>query len=125
LIFKTGGDTTAQGNYKYAVMAVEYFTKHIEANPLVNIAVVGLKRFFWQNIIYHFRVPRKLTVDNAKQFDFHIFKDFCHQMGVETGCDTTAQGNYMYAVVVVEYFTKRIEAKPLVNITIVGLKRFF
>jgi hypothetical protein len=28
-------------------------------------------------------VRRKTTVDNAKQFDYHIFKDFCHQMGVE------------------------------------------
>jgi IS30 family transposase len=28
-------------------------------------------------------VPRKITVDNTKQFDCHIFKDFCHQMGVE------------------------------------------
>jgi hypothetical protein len=30
-----------------------------------------------------FWVPRKITVDNAKQFDYHIFKDFCHQMGVK------------------------------------------
>jgi transposase len=28
-------------------------------------------------------VPRKIIVDNAKQFDCHIFRDFCHQMGVE------------------------------------------
>jgi hypothetical protein len=28
-------------------------------------------------------VPTKITFDNAKQFDCHIFKDFCHQMGVE------------------------------------------
>jgi hypothetical protein len=28
-------------------------------------------------------VPRKITFDNAKQFDYHIFKDFCHQMGVK------------------------------------------
>jgi hypothetical protein len=28
-------------------------------------------------------VPRKITVNNDKQFDYHIFKDFCHQMGVK------------------------------------------
>jgi hypothetical protein len=58
--------TTAQGNYKYAVVAVEYFTKWIEAKSLVNIAVVGLKRFFWQNIIWRFGVLWKITVDNTK-----------------------------------------------------------
>jgi hypothetical protein len=65
------------------VVAVEYFTKWIEAKPIVNIAIVGLKRFFWKNIICHFGVPKEITVDNAKQFDCHIFKDFCYQMGVE------------------------------------------
>jgi hypothetical protein len=65
------------------MVAVEYFTKWIEAKPLVNIAAVGFKRFFWQNIICHFGVPRKITVDNGKQFDCHIFKDFCHHMGVK------------------------------------------
>jgi hypothetical protein len=39
--------TTAQGNYKFTVVAVEYFTKWIEVKHLVNIAVAGLKRFFW------------------------------------------------------------------------------
>jgi hypothetical protein len=75
--------TIAHGNYKFAVVAVEYFTKWIEAKPLVNIAAGGVKRFFWQNIICQFGVPRKITVDNAKQFDYHLFKDFCYQMGVE------------------------------------------
>jgi hypothetical protein len=39
--------TTAQGNHKFAVVAVEYFTKWIEVKHLVNIVVAGLKRFFW------------------------------------------------------------------------------
>jgi hypothetical protein len=75
--------TTTQGNYKYAVVVVEYFTNWRDVKPLFNIAVAELKRFFWQNIIYHFRVPRNIAVDNAKQFGCHIFKEFCHQMGVE------------------------------------------
>jgi hypothetical protein len=43
--------TTTQGNYKFIVVAVEYFTNWIEVKPLVNIAAAGLKRFFWHNII--------------------------------------------------------------------------
>jgi hypothetical protein len=35
---------TTQGNYKYAVVAVEYFTKWIEVKPLVNITFTSLKR---------------------------------------------------------------------------------
>jgi hypothetical protein len=61
-----GSLATSQGNYKYAVVAVEYFTKWIEAKPLVNIAAAKLKRFFRQNIICHFVVPRKIIVDNTK-----------------------------------------------------------
>jgi hypothetical protein len=59
------------------------FHKWIEVKPLVNKAAAGLKRFFWENIICCFGVPRKITVNNAKQFDCHIFKDFSHQMGVK------------------------------------------
>ena len=36
----------AQGNYKYAVVAVEYFTKWIEAKPLINITSETIKKFF-------------------------------------------------------------------------------
>jgi hypothetical protein len=74
---------TAQGNYQFVVVAVEYFRKWVEAKPLVNIATVGLKRFFWQNIICQFGVPREIIVNNTKQFDCHLFKDLCYQMGVK------------------------------------------
>ena len=70
--------TTAQGNYKFVMVAEEYFTKRIEAKPLVNIVAEGLKRFFWQNIICRFGVPREITFDNAKQFDCDLFKEFCY-----------------------------------------------
>jgi hypothetical protein len=73
----------AQGTHKFAVVVVKYFTKWIEVNTLVNIVVAGLKRFFWQNIICQFGVPREITVDNAKQFDCHLFKEFCYQIEVE------------------------------------------
>ena len=37
----------AQGNLKYAVVAVGYFTKWIEAKALTTIISVTVQRFFW------------------------------------------------------------------------------
>ncbi len=28
-------------------------------------------------------MPKEITADNDKQFDSHIFKDFCHQIGTK------------------------------------------
>jgi hypothetical protein len=57
---------TAQGNYKYAVVAVEYFTKWVEAKPMIKITSEAVRKFFWQNIICRFGVPKELTVNNGK-----------------------------------------------------------
>jgi hypothetical protein len=54
-----------KGN-KFAVIAVEYFIRWIEAKPLASITSDSVKNFFWQNIVCRFRVPRTLTVDNGK-----------------------------------------------------------
>jgi hypothetical protein len=69
--------TPAQGNYTFAVVAVEYFTKWIKAKPLTNVSSVTIKRFFWQNIICRYGVPRHITVGNTKYFDNVMFTEFC------------------------------------------------
>jgi transposase InsO family protein len=60
-----------------------YFTKWIEAKPLVNITSEAISKFIWQNIICRFGVPKELTVDNGKQFDSDLFKEFCHSIGMK------------------------------------------
>ena len=57
---------TAPGNYKIATVAVEYFSKWIEAKSLRDITARALQKFFGK-IICHFGVPREVTVDNGKQ----------------------------------------------------------
>jgi hypothetical protein len=72
-----------QGNFKYVVVAVEYFSKWIEAKPLATITSATVQMFFWQNIVYHFGVPKAITVDNGTQFDAKTFKTFCDQIGTK------------------------------------------
>jgi hypothetical protein len=73
----------AQGNLKYVVVAVQYFSKWIEAKPLATITSVMVQKFFWQNIVCRFGVPKAITVDNDTQFDAKAFKNFCDQIGTK------------------------------------------
>ena len=74
---------TAPGNYKYATVAVEYFSKWIEAKVLRGITAAAMQKFFWQNIVCRFGVPKEVTVDNGKQFDCTTFREFCSQLGTK------------------------------------------
>jgi hypothetical protein len=65
-------------------VAVDYFTKWLEAKALENITTPTIQKFFWQNIICRFGVPRELTVDNEKQFDCYSFKEYCKTLGTHT-----------------------------------------
>jgi hypothetical protein len=72
-----------QGNLKYVVVAVEYFSKWIEAKPLATITSATVQKFFWQNIVCRFGVPKAITMNNRTQFDAETFKDFCDRIGTK------------------------------------------
>jgi hypothetical protein len=75
--------TPTYGNYTFAIVAVEYFTKSVEAKLVTNITSATIQNFLWQNIICCYGVPQQITVNNAKYFDSAMFKDFCHQVGTK------------------------------------------
>jgi hypothetical protein len=49
-----------------------------------------------------------------------------HWWGIDiVGKLTPAQGNYTFAIVVLEYFTKWIEVKPVANVSSANIQNFF
>ena len=58
-----------RGQVKYAIIAVDYFTKWAEAEPLATITEKRTTNFIWCSIICHFGLPRCIITDNGKQFD--------------------------------------------------------
>ncbi|KAL0415764.1 UNVERIFIED_CONTAM: hypothetical protein Slati_3408300 [Sesamum latifolium] len=50
------------------LMAVDYFTKWVEAEPLARITEGEVMKFIWKNIICHFGIPREIISDNGRQF---------------------------------------------------------
>lgn len=71
----------SQRGNRFTVVAIEYFMRWIEAKPLATITSESVKKFFWQNIVCRFRVPRVRTVDNGKQFDLDHFREFSQTIG--------------------------------------------
>ena len=47
----------AKGQVKFAVVAVDYFTKWVEAEPLETIIEKKMEKFMLRNIISRFDVP--------------------------------------------------------------------
>ncbi|GJV32953.1 reverse transcriptase domain-containing protein [Tanacetum coccineum] len=65
----------AQGKVKFLIVAIDYFTKWIEAKPVATITGNQIKKFAWDNIVCRFGLPGEIISDNGKQFMDNPFKD--------------------------------------------------
>ncbi|XP_020973549.1 uncharacterized protein LOC107646977 isoform X3 [Arachis ipaensis] len=58
----------APGQVKFLLVAIDYFSKWIEAQPLARITAEKVRSFIWKNIICRFGIPREIIYDNGRQF---------------------------------------------------------
>ncbi|XP_062119381.1 uncharacterized protein LOC133833142 [Humulus lupulus] len=70
------------GGVKHAIVAIDYFTKWFEAEPLTTITSKKVLDFVIKNIICRYRLLRKIVSDNSLQFNNALFTDFCKRHGV-------------------------------------------
>ena len=68
---------------KYLIIAIEYFTKWIEAEPVAQITAHKVQHFVWKNIVWRFGVPRRLISDNGTQFASHQLRNLCAEVGIK------------------------------------------
>nr|CAH66249.1 OSIGBa0101A01.5 [Oryza sativa] len=73
----------ARNGYKFVIVAVEYFSRWIEAEPLGAITSATVQKFVWKNIICRFGVPKEFITDNGKQFDSEKFREMCEGLNLE------------------------------------------
>ena len=80
----------ATGNRRFVLVAMDYFTKWVEAEALANIQDVDDKKFVWRNIVTRFEVPESLVSNNRLQFDSKTFHEFCGSLGITNQYSTPA-----------------------------------
>nr|GEW51649.1 reverse transcriptase domain-containing protein [Tanacetum cinerariifolium] len=70
------------GKVKFLIVAMDYFTKWIEAKAVATITGGQVKKFVWDNIVCRFGIPREIISDNCKQFSDNPFKDWCDKLNI-------------------------------------------
>jgi transposase InsO family protein len=81
---QVGSLPKAPRNRRWLIVATDYFTKWVEAEPLTHITDSDSKKFSWKNIITRFGIPHTLISDNGP------FKAFCERHGIRNHFSTPA-----------------------------------
>ncbi|GJU51299.1 reverse transcriptase domain-containing protein [Tanacetum coccineum] len=75
--------TLARGGAKFVIVAIDYFTKWVEAKPLVKITGKEIIRFVMDNIICRYGLPRIIVTDNGAQLVSDPFKSWCKRFEIQ------------------------------------------
>ena len=54
-----------KGQVKFLLVAIDYFTKLVEAEDLATITKARIQSFVWKNIICRFSIPLTIISDNG------------------------------------------------------------
>src|SRR3954471_20813402 len=72
---------SSKGGHVYLLVAVDKFTKWIEAMPVTNQKGKTTIKFF-ESIVYRFGVPHNIITDNGSNFISKEFQDFCEDLRI-------------------------------------------
>jgi len=72
----------SRGWAKYAIVAVDYFTKWVDAEPLTKVSSAKVINFLIRNVLCRYGVPQKIISDNGLQFDSDEFANWCQEYGI-------------------------------------------
>lgn len=75
--------------YRYCLTCIDRFTRWPEAIPLITQEAEEVARALYSSWISRFGVPHRLTTDQGKQFESHLFRQLNRLLGV-THLRTTA-----------------------------------
>ncbi|GKE20208.1 reverse transcriptase domain-containing protein, partial [Tanacetum coccineum] len=71
------------GKIKYLIVAVDYFTKWIEAKAVTSITGRQVKNFAFDNIVCRFGIPATIITDNGTQLINDPFKSWAEGLGIK------------------------------------------
>ncbi|GKV19462.1 hypothetical protein SLEP1_g29723 [Rubroshorea leprosula] len=71
------------GGVTHLVVAVDYFTKWVEARPLSSLTSRRIEDFVFSAIICRYGIPNQIVTDNGPEFNCTSFRDCCSSYGIK------------------------------------------
>nr|XP_027083554.1 uncharacterized protein K02A2.6-like [Coffea arabica] len=75
-------DPPASNGHRFILVAIEYFTKWVEATTYKHVTKKVVSNFLRNNIICRFGVPETLITDNAKNLNNDMVDGLCEQFKI-------------------------------------------
>ena len=73
---------SSTGGHTFLLVAVDKFTKWIEANPVTNAGATTALNFV-KSIVFCFGVPHSIITDNGSNFIADEVQTYCEQQGIK------------------------------------------
>ena len=73
---------TTPAQKKLLLVAMDYFSKWIEAEAYASIKDRDVTRFIWKNIVCRFGIPKSVISDNGPQFNSRVYREFCQELKI-------------------------------------------
>ncbi|XP_071695037.1 uncharacterized protein [Rutidosis leptorrhynchoides] len=71
------------GNAKFLAVAIDFFSKWVEAKVLARITGENIKKFLWNDIVCRYGLPNEIVSDNGKQLADNPFKSWCEELSIK------------------------------------------
>ncbi|PKI34045.1 hypothetical protein CRG98_045565 [Punica granatum] len=105
----------ASNGHLFIPVAIDYFTKWIEAITLASVIAKAVTRFFKRDIIARYGVPATLITDNAKNLNNKLIKELCAQFRIQHRNSSSYRPQMNGAVEAANKNIKKIIEKMTVN----------
>ncbi|PKI75982.1 hypothetical protein CRG98_003640 [Punica granatum] len=73
----------ASNGHLFILVAIDYFTKWIEAITLASVTAKAVARFLKRDIIARYGVPTTFVTDNAKNLNNKLIHELCAQFRIK------------------------------------------
>ncbi|PKI63993.1 hypothetical protein CRG98_015606 [Punica granatum] len=106
----------ASNGHMFILVAIDYFTKWIEAITLASVTTKAVARFLRRDVIARYGVPATIITDNAKNLNNKVIDELCAQFKIRHRNSTPYRPQMNGVVEVANKNIKKIIEKMTVEI---------